>query len=259
MATIGIYGIKSRNGNLPPGYTHDHSLTKIVDGEIKSYIQLERLTRLKNDNSMDKWIELLLKDSQLDISPNDDFVFVDSFAGRGLISKNGVFRFEAPLFNTLKPIIEKGNLWIGNSRRKTAYILNHEFAHVCSNLPFYGAFKENSLLIHLDGGASQSNFSAWTYKNNQFKSIEYSWDLKEITDIFQNNKLVFKILGLSHKKHAIAAGKIMGYSSYGTPNKRILNWLRQNKYFSQSISTKDVYSQIFRSFNIRLTEFDPNA
>ena len=74
-------------------------------------------------------------------------------------------------------------------------MLNHELAHIYTCVPFFGRFNENSLLVHFDGGASLSNFSAWTYKSNDLKKVESHWDLKYLSSLFNANALSFAIIG----------------------------------------------------------------
>jgi len=62
-----------------------------------------------------------------------------------------------------------------------------------SCLPFFGPFKGNSLLVHFDGGASLSNFSAAHFINGKLRCLECHWDLKPMSTIYNANALVFAI------------------------------------------------------------------
>lgn len=55
---------------------------------------------------------------------------------------------------------------------------------------FTGRFKENSLLVHIDGGAYNSCASVWHYKEGNIKCLEYSWtELKDVMNNFNVNPL----------------------------------------------------------------------
>ena len=111
------------------------------------------------------------------IEKDVELVFVDNVVGRAFISSSGNVRFEAPFSEKPEKFLEKGKAWWFN-RKINGYALNHELAHIFSAIPFFGSFKNNSLLVHFDGGASHSNFSAWRFKNNNIHPIEQHWDLK---------------------------------------------------------------------------------
>ena len=153
---------------------------------------------------------LLLKNKKL-IGEDYDLVFVDNVVGRTFLTQSGEVRFEAPLNKELEIKAEKGKCW-WFGHEKEAYVLNHELAHMFSCLPFFGKFKDNSLLVHFDGGASLSNFSACIFKNDQLNWIEYNWDLKPFSGIFNANALVFSILGAKLPEQNAVPGKFMGFA-----------------------------------------------
>ena len=175
-STLAIYGIQDRNDSEYPLYVHDHSLCLMKEGKVKNLLQLERKTRRKRDNKLYRELHPILKEARMIGRDDYDVVFVDNVVGRTFLSPDGQIRFEAPLNDSLSNDLEKGRCW-WYDREIEGYVLNHELAHIFSCLPFFGNFKENSLLVHFDGGASLGNFSAWTYHNNAIESVEYHWDL----------------------------------------------------------------------------------
>lgn len=229
--TLAIYGIQDRTNSEWPLYVHDHSLALFEGGKLKKLLQLERKSRAKRDNRLYQQIYSILKEEKL-IGKPYDLIFVDNVVGRAFISTEGNMRFEAPLCSELSTDMEKGiSYWVDGER--DAYVLNHELSHIFSCLPFYGNFKENSLLIHFDGGGSKSNFSAWVWKNNQIQVVEYHWDLKYLSSFFNANGLNFAILGANILDQNAVPGKLMGFASFGTYSQEIELWLKENDYFQQ--------------------------
>ncbi|MGM0406632.1 MAG: carbamoyltransferase C-terminal domain-containing protein [Bacteroidota bacterium] len=253
--TLAIYGIKDIKNNGYPAYVHDHNISYFENGRLLKYLQLERYTRQKYDNSLDSKLYELLKQAKL-LKGNYDLVFTDNVIGRAFINNNGEARFEGPLTDSLHNGLEKGKSW-WFGEEKDAYILNHELAHIYSCIPFFGDFKDNSLLIHFDGGASLSNFSAWKYKNHKLEKVEYHWDLKYLSSFFNANALTFAIIGAKeHDQHSVP-GKLMGFSSFGGYNQEIENWLKENNYFQDIWSNRSkFFTKVKADWNIHLKSFD---
>jgi len=253
--TIGIYGIQDRVNSIHPQYVHDHNLALIEGGDVKHYLQLERLTRNKRDNKLYQHLPNLIREKKL-VDADIDVVFVDNVIGRALISDCGQIRFEAPLNKNLTKDWEEGRLWWFNREIK-AHVLNHELAHVFSCLPFFGNFKENSLLIHFDGGASLSNFSAWIYRMGKIIPVEHHWELKHLTSLFNANALTFGIIGAKLQDQNSVPGKLMGFAALGTYNEDIEFWLRQNNWFEDIWSKKSKFFEAAKSdFGINLKSLD---
>lgn len=228
-ATLAIYGIQDRYDYEYPFYVHDHNLAILQNGRVHDFLQLERISRNKRDNKLYEQLYPILKEKKL-LTEDFDLVFVDNVVGRTFLSNKGDARFEAPLNTSLANDLEEGRCWWFGKEQK-AWILNHELAHVFSCLPFFGNFKENSLLVHFDGGASLSNFSAWTFKNNQVELVEYHWKLKKLTGIFNANALIFSIIGAKLIEQNSVPGKMMGLAGYGKYNEQIEHWLQKHNYF----------------------------
>ncbi|MCU4176798.1 carbamoyltransferase C-terminal domain-containing protein [Carboxylicivirga sp. N1Y90] len=239
-ATLAIYGIQDRINTDTPFYVHDHGLTLMNQGKVIKHLSLERLSRRKHDNTLHEQIYELLKSERLLRSDDYDLVFVDNVVGRAFISSCGRFRFEAPLNQNLLAQAELGRCW-WLDKEKEAYAINHELAHIASCLPFYGAYKENSLLVHFDGGGSLSNFSAWQFRNNQLCCIEFHWDLKYLSALFNANALVFGIIGAKYKEQNSVPGKMMGLAAFGTYRHELEDWLKKHNYFTNLWASKKAF------------------
>lgn len=240
QATLGIYGIQDIQDDGYAGYSHDHGLVLMHKGKIIKYLELERLTRVRYDNSLHKCIYQLLKEEGVFKEFQSlDIVSADNVLGSSFISIDGKIRLEKTEQVDIYSLAHGKGWWLGKEIRP--YFVSHELAHLYSCLPFYGDFKENSLLIHLDGGASVSNFSAGHYKESRLKVIEKSWDLKNLTSLFNSNALVFAIVNAGLKDQNSVAGKIMGLASYVKYNKELEDWLHRHDYFKDAWSSKEVY------------------
>lgn len=253
--TLAIYGIKDIKNSGYPVFVHDHNISFFKNGKLEKHAQLERITRKKYDNTIDNHIYDLLKTEKL-IKEDFDIVFTDNVIGRAFISKNGEIRFEGPLNSDLTTGLEKGKCW-WFGKEKDAYVLNHELAHIYSCLPFFGNFKDNSLLVHFDGGASLSSFSAWTLKNNSLTKVEYHWDLKYLSSFFNANALAFAIIGAKEFDQHSVPGKLMGFASFGKYSTELENWLIENDYFQNIWNKKSVFfDKAKKDFNIDIKSFD---
>jgi carbamoyltransferase len=254
--TLAVYGIQDIDDKEFPVMVHDHNICLFADGQIKKYLQLERFSRKKYDNQMPAFLEKLLKKEKLAGIENIDLVFVDNVIGSSFINKRGNIRFEAPLCDSLAEGLKEGKgYWFG--KEVSTYLCNHELAHIYSCLPFYGMFKNNSLLIHFDGGASLSNFSAWYYANGVLKRLEYHWKLNYLSSFFNSNALTFSIIGTSLKDQNSLPGKLMGFSSYGRYREELEKWLKENEYFENIWKQKqDFFDKVKEDYGIELKHFD---
>ncbi len=238
--TLAIYAIQDRNNSDTPYFVHDHGLTLMHNGEILKHLTLERISRNKHDNKLHEQLYEVLKQEGLLAHDEFDLAFVDNVVGRAVISRCGKFRYEGPLSNFLLNDIEKGRCWWLDHERP-AYSINHELAHISSCLPFYGHFKENSLLIHFDGGGSLSNFSVWEYKNQKLINLDYHWKFKYLSSFFNANALVFGIIGAQFNQQNSVPGKMMGLASFGSYNKQLEDWLTENNYFQNLWGKKSLF------------------
>lgn len=256
--TLAIYGIQDRENYEHPFYVHDHNLALMQNGKVISFLQQERISRKKRDNSLHIHLKSILKEQKL-LGKEYDLVFVDNVVGRTFLTQNGDARFEAPLKEFLAYEPERGRCW-WFGQEKEAWVLNHELAHMFSCHPFFGNFRENSLLVHFDGGASLSNFSACTFKNGKLKWEEYHWELKPFSTIYNANALVFSILGAKLAEQNAVPGKFMGFAGWGKYRPELEEWLVDNDFF-QNIwgKTSPFFKQALTDWGIELKSFDQNS
>ncbi len=253
---LGIYGIHDISDGKTPLLIHDHSIAVYSNGSLLHYIHLERYTRKKYDASLDLYIERIIRDLGLAGRSDIELCFADHEIGRAFISSEGKIRFEGSNEKTLTSHIHKGKaFWFGSSI--PAYWISHELAHLYSCVPFFGKFKDNSLLIHYDGGASVSNFSAWVYQRSQLNPIAHHYKLKWLTNLFNANPLVFKLTGTPPKYHNSVPGKFMGLASFGSYKPEIEKWLARNDYFSNDWSSPSSFlSKLDEDWNIKVDFVD---
>jgi carbamoyltransferase len=253
--TLAVYGIQDREEYAHPFYVHDHNLAFMQNGEVKWFLQQERISRRKRDNTFHLHLKEILKEKKL-LAADYDLVFIDNVVGRTFLTRQGDARFEGPLNSRLQTDLEKGRCW-WFGREKEAYVLNHELAHLFSCLPFFGHFRENSLLVHFDGGASLSNFSAAIFRNNKLEWIEYHWKLKPFSTIYNANALVFAILDAKLPEQNTVPGKFMGFAGWGAPRQELKAWLIQNHFFQDIWGKTSVFfKQVKQDFGIELKSFD---
>ncbi|MBK9301250.1 MAG: hypothetical protein IPN14_11740 [Bacteroidetes bacterium] len=260
-ATLAIYGIKDVNEREHSGWTHDHNICLMQNGTILKYLHLERLSRKKHDNRLDLYLEEIIDNNSLELPDEFDIVSVNSILGSAFISKNGRIRFEANIEKKLNPNLVKSFAWYQKTKFKGSYLnafnCSHELAHIATCIPFFGVYKENSLLIHFDGGASKSNFSAFIFKNNKIRLVEYSWDLRYLARLFFSNVIVFKILNAKQGEHHSVPGKLMGYSCLGDYDPKIENWLKKNDYFNNYWDNPELILQSINiEFGLKFSAFD---
>lgn len=253
--TIGVYGIQDINDSETPTISHDHGIAIFKNGKIIYSIQLERIDRKKHSAYLGDSIYNLLKSKKLLTQPCN-YIFVDNILGRSFINKQGNIRFEAPIKNILTPSVEEGKLWFLDKVRP-AYAINHELAHIGSCLAFFGEFKNNSLLVHFDGGASLSNFSAWILNSDKIIPIEYHWDLKWLSTLYNANALVFGMVQAKQHELNSVPGKFMGFASLGKYSKEIAIWLKENSFFEHCWkSKKDFFASAKKQFGIEINHLD---
>lgn len=255
--TLAIYGIQDRNNYEHPLYVHDHNLAIMQNGEVIHFLQQERISRKKRDNTLHIHLKKILKEKKL-LGRDFDLVFVDNVVGRTFLTRDGEVRFEAPMNSKLSTFPENGKSWWFGKERE-GWVLNHELAHIFSCLPFFGNFKENSLLVHFDGGASLSNFSACHFKNGRLKWLEYHWDLKQLSAIYNANALVFAILGAKLPDQNAVPGKFMGFAGWGNYRPELEKWLRNNNFFQNIWSQKSqFFKKVKEEWALDLKSFDQN-
>lgn len=249
--TLAFYGIKDRNSFEYPAYVHDHNLCLMQDGKILQYLHLERHTRRKYDNRLDLFIEELIDSRAIELPDEFDLVGVNLFVGSAFISKNGRLHFEADRPKALSFNLQQAhayfqyNVWEG--KQLNAYRCQHEVAHICSTMPFFGHFKDNSLLVSIDGGSSEGNYSAFLYRDGNYQLLENGWDdLSYASKLFNDNALSFMMLGASPGEHCSVPGKLMGFASWGCYNPEIEKWFVENQYFKDWWHKEDDILQLIK-------------
>ena len=254
--TLAIYGIKDRNTFDYPAYVHDHSICLMQDGEILQYLPLERYTKRKYDNRLDLFVEQIIDDKIIDLPEDFDLVCVNDFVGNSFVSKNGRLRFEADYQKELSFSLLPAHGYFQydgwSGREVEAFLCQHEVAHICSTLPFYGDFQDNSLLFSLDGGSSLGNYSAFLFRNGKFQLIANGWDeLGYVSKFFNDNSLTFKMLGAHLGEHCSVPGKLMGFASWGHYDEKIARWLVKNQYFKEFWNHEDeILKSIKENFGV---------
>ncbi len=234
MLTVGLYGIKDTTHGSRPTYTHDHSLAFMRDGRVEDVVSLERITRRKHDNRLEDHIGTLLGERVGDEPVR--FVSVNAFVGDSFQSADGNLRIEpdAPVRIDARPVPARVRWWPDGIRRReaTGWALCHEIAHVGSLLPFVGRFEPESLLVHIDGGASDSACSAWWWDGTEARLVEASWNLlKEPVNNFNVGPIARLALGLGPEEHLALPGKFMGFAGHGRADPALLVWLQENAWF----------------------------
>lgn len=228
--SIGIYGIPDDGSRFSEkGNTHDHGICSVAGGRVRHCVQLERYTGRKHDNRMPEYLSALLGG----IAPEDGdyrLLSVNSFLGSGLESADGEVSVSSRDLEVGKVMASTDAVVRGE--RVEARIVCHEFAHIASCLPFTGDFEEGSLLVHIDGGASDSASSVWTWEAGRPVLRKCSWDeLKAAANMFNVNPLAQAILGLGPEDHLSMPGKLMGYASWGRSDPAIIRWMSDNGWF----------------------------
>ncbi len=253
---VGCYAVPDTSTNIYPEWVHDHNISVLNEGKQNWFLHLERFTRKKYHAGMPEHLESIVKELKLLPANDTVFVFVDHEIGRSFISKSGKIRFEAPMVDAIAEGLEPAKLyWFGEWPE--SYVLNHELAHIYSCVPFYGNFHENSLLVHFDGGASLSNFSAWHYRNGKPRLIEAHYNHKWLSSLFNANALVFSIINAKKKEQNSVPGKFMGLEAFGKFRHDIETWLQENNFFENIWGKKaEFFKSAKKNFNINLSDFN---
>jgi carbamoyltransferase len=257
IPTLGIYGIQDQGTFPAPRWTHDHGVALFVDGRLEWALELERYTRRKHDNRLHLFLEQLIEEGVLPLPDHFRIVAVDSLAGRAFLSSSGKWRIEGnyiplPEGTPLQP----ARAYVGFEQVE-AFHCFQELAHPASNLPFTGGFEENSLLVHLDGGASQSNTSAFLYKDGRITYVYHSWETLFAVLNFGYNQLTYGMLGMHEDTRMAAPGKLMGYAAYGQDTPGLRAWLHQHDWFRKHLQAPEQFFKAAREdFSWHATGFD---
>lgn len=238
-----FYGIADRFPHHFPAYVHDHNLCLMDQGRVVDYLHLERISRRKYDNHLPNWLEQLEEEGLLKVPRDAVWVGVNSFVGNSFISRHGRFRLEGMQSGYLDTGLWNANAWHQPSPwegyKPEAYLISHELAHIGSCLPFYGDFKDNSLLVHFDGGASLGNYSAFLFKEGKLTLIENSWEMSDLSKLFNDNGLGFALMKAKPGQHTSVPGKLMGYAALGTYREELVNWMEEHNFFRDAWGNRE--------------------
>jgi carbamoyltransferase len=201
-------------------------------GRVISHLELERYTRRKHDNRLPSLLHILIQERVIPLPDAFDLVVVNDCHSNGFASDCGRYGFRCR-----RPDALVGNLipglhqWDGpaSGRPVESFLCQHEFAHVASALPFCGRFPDHSLLVHFDGGASLSNFSAFTCKYHNgapvIQPLIWHWDLIDVAELFSVNATTFDLLAVPNDDSFSVGGKLMGLASYGRDDDALTSFI----------------------------------
>lgn len=234
MLTIGIHGVADPSGL---GRSHDHGVAVMRGGRVLFLRELERDTGEKHDGRLGQHLESLL--SQV-LHGNEDatFVLANSFLGASLESSGGAFSIDGQSDLDVPQVLTECNGTVAPRFAPTAryFCLCHEMAHLGTCLPFFGGFLPNSLLVHVDGGASRSCASAWFFDGRRLECLDFGWhaELKGAVNNFNASALSREILGVPPSAHLSMPGKLMGLARMTAPDARAADWLAGHDWLRDS-------------------------
>lgn len=261
MLTVGLYGIRDTTHGQHPTYTHDHGVAFMRDGRVERVVELERHTGRRHDNRLDRYLPELLE-AHVAGGEAVRFVSVNSFVGDSFLSADGNLRIEPEARVTIdsRPVPARVR-WFPDGitkREASGEALCHEFAHVASVLPFVGRFEPRSLLVHIDGGASDSACSFWWWDGQTARLLDASWErLKDAVNNFNVNPLVCAVLGFEAHEHLSIPGKLMGYAGLGSSSPGVRSWLEERRFFlDRPWSRDELREAVHARFGVRWERFD---
>lgn len=253
--TLGVYAIADPEG-APPREVHDHAFALMQDGRLLRHAELERLTRRKHDNKLPDHLEHLLTDAGLGLPNSIRLVSVDNGEGESFATPQGAIAIGAAEDDApgAVPGLRRG---AGRcfDHEVEVWLCPHELAHVGSHLPFTGGFEDNALLVHIDGGASVSNVSAWTYRDGQIVHLHHSWGLKPAVSHFFDSPLSFALLGMAREDELALAGKLMGFAAHGRYDADLHARLKQENWFRDDDQWAR-FKRAAKDFGAHVEQFD---
>lgn len=259
MLTIGLYGVDDPDNQ---GISHDHGVAVMRSGQVVFCQELERHTRKKHDGSLSAHLEDLVG-SALHNSESVQFVLANSFVGHDLNSSTGMIEIRGCANLQVPDLLAECNGKLsdpqsGELLSARFYTLCHEMAHLGTCLPFFGPFKENSLLIHIDGGASRSCASAWFYDGKSITCLDHGWHpgLKGAVNNFNASQLSLWILGMRESDHLSMPGKLMGLASFECPDTIATDWLKKRGWLrNEQCSSHEVLDTLQQALpHLRVAE-----
>lgn len=240
MLTVGIHGVPDPAGL---GRSHDHGVAVLRDGKVVFLRELERATGRKHDCELDLHLDSVL--AQV-LRGNEEMVFVlaNSFLGASFESRSRSLRVSGPANLDVRQVLAEcpGSAASHLARSARFFSICHEAAHLGTCLPFFGDFLPNSLLVHIDGGASQSCASAWIPLGRRLECLDYGWHatLKGAVNNFNASVLAQRILGLDPTAHLSMPGKLMGLAGLAAPSSEATGWLADRDWLREPRADLDL-------------------
>jgi carbamoyltransferase len=232
--TVALYGTPEIGSPAHPTYAHDHCITVMDHGRVIAHLELERYTRRKHDNRLPLLLHTLIEERAISLPDAFDLVVVNDCRASSFASTCGRYRFHCRQPQALVgALIPGSHQWDapGSAGPVESFLCEHEFAHVATALPFCGPFPDDSLLVHFDGGASLSNFSAYAckYRNGApvVQPLVWHWDLIDVAELFSANPTTFELLAAPDNEFLSVGGKLMGLASYGREDEELISFIEQ--------------------------------
>lgn len=229
MLTVGLHGIE---GSTTNHHAHDHAIALMRDGVVLANLEVERFSRIKHDANLAMYFDNLIK-PWLQEGETVRFVLATSFFGNKFQSESNSCDIVIPAQFEISSLFAQSSIAISSflaNHPVEAWCVSHEAAHVGSCLPFFGDYKDNSLLIHIDGGASVSSTSVWYFSKNTLKLLFFDWKtLKQVVNYFNDSEISRLILGLQPSDHLSMPGKLMGYAAHGMATPELIEQIKSLK------------------------------
>ena len=206
---------------------HDSSITFSNKNEILLHLELERISRKKHDRFKD------LKQ-------------VDNIVSLGLSELN------ITIDDIGKVLVTRWNNLYGDEnvtilgRKFKAILTGHHENHIGTSFPSH--FKKCVILCS-DGG-SENGYAKLYYKNGNKIWLVEDLDNEVFTGKFYGTVAQMIIEPKGSQAHMSGVGKLMGLSSYGKFNRKIVNLIENNLEELNSLHFQDV-NNLLKKFNLQ--------
>ncbi len=206
---------------------HDSSITFSNKNEILLHLELERISRKKHDRFKD------LKQ-------------VDNIVSLGLSELN------LTIDDIDKVLVTRWNNLYGDEnvtilgRKFKAILTGHHENHIGTSFPSH--FKKCVILCS-DGG-SENGYAKLYYKNGNKIWLVEDLDNEVFTGKFYGTVAQMIIEPKGSQAHMSGVGKLMGLSSYGKFNRKIVNLIENNLEELNSLHFQDV-NNLLKKFNLQ--------
>jgi carbamoyltransferase len=229
--TIGLHGVPDPSGRMR---IHDHGMAVLRDGRVVWASELERRSRVKHDGAMPDHVEAWLK-PWLHDREEVRLALVNGFLGARLESSGRRLRIDgAAKLSVADALVEcdvTQSLVPGAPSERSPW--RTRVAHLGTCLAMFGQFRPNSLLVHVDGGASESNASAWHYDGSSLRCIDHAWHptLKGAVNNFNANPPQPRgSWGCATRSTWRCLASSMGLAAYAEPESGVLASLLEHDF-----------------------------